>query len=88
MSGHATEHAVGHVTPCVIVHGGASTLRNSNVFPMLVNGVKKAARTGYNMLMKGGDHAAVNAVEAAVKVRIYLYLCVFQNFLKFTVIGC
>lgn len=64
------EHAVGHVTPCIVVHGGASSLSTPTIFPMLLNGVKKAARTGYDQLMNGGKHAAVDAVEAAIKVSL------------------
>ncbi|XP_028513558.1 isoaspartyl peptidase/L-asparaginase [Exaiptasia diaphana] len=59
---------MGPVTPCIVVHGGASTLTSTSIFPMLVNGVKKAARMGYECLMTGGEHAAVDAVEAAIKV--------------------
>lgn len=59
---------MGPVTPCIVVHGGASTLTASSIFPMLVNGVKKAARIGYDCLMKGGERSAVDAVEAAIKV--------------------
>ncbi|EDO47546.1 predicted protein [Nematostella vectensis] len=58
----------GPISPCIVVHGGASSLSESIIFPMLINGVKKAARTGYGLLMKGGKNASLDAVEAAVKV--------------------
>ncbi|XP_031561892.1 isoaspartyl peptidase/L-asparaginase-like isoform X2 [Actinia tenebrosa] len=56
------------VTPCIVVHGGAGQLSNPSIFPMLIIGVKKAARAGYDILMRDGENAAVDAVEAAIKV--------------------
>lgn len=54
-----------NIQPCIIVHGGAWAI------PVIlkeasVNGVKKAAKKGYDCLKEGGT--AVDAVEAAVHV--------------------
>lgn len=58
----------GPVTPCIVVHGGAGQLSSASIFPMLTIGVKKAARTGYDVLTQDGENAALDAVEAAIKV--------------------
>lgn len=51
--------------PCIIVHGGAWAIPESLKEPS-INGVKRAAKTGYDRLIEGGN--AVDAVEDAVRV--------------------
>jgi len=51
--------------PCIIVHGGAWAIPDILKEPS-VNGVKKAAKRGYECLLKGGT--AVDAVEVAVRI--------------------
>ncbi|KAJ8965066.1 hypothetical protein NQ314_004467 [Rhamnusium bicolor] len=49
----------------VLVHGGAGKISNDEMAKYLIQGVKKAARKGYNVLSKGGT--VLDSVEAAVK---------------------
>jgi isoaspartyl peptidase/L-asparaginase-like protein (Ntn-hydrolase superfamily) len=78
----------GPVTPCIVVHGGAGQLSNPSIFPMLIIGVKKAARAGYDVLVRGEENAAVDAVEAAIRVSIepprqretFLLICLMGHF--------
>lgn len=51
--------------PCIIVHGGAWAIPESLKEPS-INGVKRAAKTGYDRLTEDGN--AVDAVEDAVRV--------------------
>lgn len=82
----------GPVTPCIVVHGGAGQLSNPSIFPMLIIGVKKAARSGYDVLIKGGENAAVDAVEAAIKVSyrglslFFLSVCFDQREIVFMIV--
>ena len=51
--------------PAIIVHGGAGHVADWQV-PLLVDGGKKAAMAGYQVLSNHGS--VLDAVEAAVKV--------------------
>lgn len=51
--------------PIVLVHGGAGQIKDDKKAKVLVEGVKKAAKIGYNVLRQKGS--VLDAVEAAVK---------------------
>ncbi|KAJ8974889.1 hypothetical protein NQ317_011735 [Molorchus minor] len=51
--------------PVVLVHGGAGKISDDEVAKKLLEGVKKAAKEGYEILSNGGT--VVDAVEASVK---------------------
>ncbi|XP_018570022.1 isoaspartyl peptidase/L-asparaginase-like isoform X2 [Anoplophora glabripennis] len=51
--------------PIILVHGGAGRIKDDKIAKVLVEGVKKAAKIGHNILAKGGS--VLDAVEAAVK---------------------
>ncbi|EDO38165.1 predicted protein, partial [Nematostella vectensis] len=56
-------------SPCIVVHGGAhAVIPDQAVKQLLVDGVKNAANVGYKVLKEGGSNAAIDAVEAAIRV--------------------
>lgn len=54
------------IKPVVLVHGGAGDIPESRV-PLKLDGVRRAARAGYESLSKPNG-SVLDAVEAAVKV--------------------
>lgn len=54
------------IEPVLLVHGGAGDIPESRV-PLKLTGVRKAARTGYEILSKSAG-SVLDAVEAAIKV--------------------
>ncbi|KAJ8941057.1 hypothetical protein NQ318_006831 [Aromia moschata] len=51
--------------PVVLVHGGAGKISNDEVAKKLIEGVKTAAKVGYDILLKGGS--VIDAVEVSVR---------------------
>ncbi len=64
----ASNRAPGPYLPSIIVHGGAGWISDERA-AVCVAGVNKAARAGYEVLMRGGT--AVDAVEAAVRYVVF-----------------
>jgi len=54
------------IKPIVLVHGGAGDIPESRV-PLKLDGVRRAARAGYESLSKPNG-SVLDAVEGAVKV--------------------
>ncbi|XP_044258368.1 isoaspartyl peptidase/L-asparaginase-like [Tribolium madens] len=54
------------IEPIVLVHGGAGTISSDEKATQLVEGVKKAARAGYEVLKSGGS--VLDAVQKAVEL--------------------
>ena len=53
------------IEPIVLVHGGAGDIPEWRV-PLKLDGVQRAAKSGYDCLTGGGS--VLDAVEAAIKV--------------------